>query len=1117
MATATPPLRTPNINREESRRRVSSPLQRMRGYIRMYVVAEAIAIAAIFMAAWFWIGVLFDYGTFRVFDLDWVTFLPHWVRMGLLALPALGLVALIGLKLFVRLFREFADPSLALVLERRYGKLLGDRLITAVELADLQVARKYGYSQVMVEHTVRDAAERVDQVAVSEVFDWSRLYRCAAIVLSLTVGVYLAAGVLYYLIVPVMPHVLYVKNNLTMLSIFGIVLGCVGFLLALGSLVWLMAVALRRFQNAWRPMAGLVFALALIATGGSLIYLSLPEKYEPIRADTRTQFWTWQESGQTKIARNSDDIRKRFPNGKMAETTEPSMVSGYMHDFADVAAIWFERNILLHDTIWPRRAHLDLVDFPKHVGTNAPPPVVRVRVYRWIIADHDRARAPEGWRPLEWKDLEKFQGALGVAVPKVEAPILPVEWRGTVDEIELQLEKSDLRQAEPTDDSKSSTELRDRIYSLDDLFQNLETLALSPSMSRTLRRLPTPHHVILSYADTGKSFRSDVELQLQTDNEYAGTLADLKANEVKFVVRAEDYATKSQTIRRIEPPTLDKIEFDRQEPAYIYYRPPVGGSLKGMKQAINGALLTVQGDVTRVSIPVGTDFTLRFLLDPSPESELLTPKDGKKPVTIITPKGAPEVHQEPHITGPKAFALHFENFQQTLDMQLEIRNKFEIVGGRRVVIEAVDDTKPDIDLAIDTNVIRKTSGGYMCTAKAHIPFTGNLRDDRGLTKASYEYAYTRAESQSQLGGRVWSFASPIPFGFGRFDSNMTQMALLALANQPSNVDEGKSGALPVAGFDKAVREADRSWAYSEDALKKKLATSLKQQEDLPRTLMHKYALDADFRQGDYFDVSKLNLNEGGTQLRYKLKVWMSAFDNNVENDKGPREGKSKEQFQILVVLETDLLLEINKEEITLGKKVRGIVDRLNEARLRLTQMELDIPDIREEFGPMIVRADQVQESADKSRDESDFVWKDYSRILRELQANYVAENKISEVDTKIVTPLGTMLKADSDFDQSAKSIKALQDALRSPEKDRTKMLAAVDKARDDIDVLIKKMSIIRDCIESIVELKELIERLTGIIGVLDRTAIVLRDVEEKINDILAGAKPKPKKDKEKDK
>jgi hypothetical protein len=74
--------------------------------------------------------------------------------------------------------------------------------------------------------------------------------------------------------------------------------------------------------------------------------------------------------------------------------------------FGDVATIWYERNILLRDVLWPRRAMLQLVDFPAsgemRVGRDAPSPRLRVRALKWVIADRS---ADEGWRALRWSDL----------------------------------------------------------------------------------------------------------------------------------------------------------------------------------------------------------------------------------------------------------------------------------------------------------------------------------------------------------------------------------------------------------------------------------------------------------------------------------------------------------------------------------------------------------------------------------------------------------------------------------------------------------------------------------------------------------------------------------------
>ena len=71
MATVAPPPRRA-FNREETQRKVRHPLQTVRKYIRGYVVLEGVAIALLFFAAWYWVGLFFDYGVFRLFAFDWL-------------------------------------------------------------------------------------------------------------------------------------------------------------------------------------------------------------------------------------------------------------------------------------------------------------------------------------------------------------------------------------------------------------------------------------------------------------------------------------------------------------------------------------------------------------------------------------------------------------------------------------------------------------------------------------------------------------------------------------------------------------------------------------------------------------------------------------------------------------------------------------------------------------------------------------------------------------------------------------------------------------------------------------------------------------------------------------
>src|SRR5438128_3369793 len=190
-------------DRTELQRRVRHPLQALRGYIRRYVTLEGAGVALFYLALWFWIGLILDFGSYWLFGFDWVKEFSKLaqgkstdvvVRGLLLAVLVGGLLAVVIWKIVLRLTREFSDPALAMVLERRYPRELGDRLITAVELADPRMAGKYGYSQELVDKTVNDAADRVESLPVRSVFDWSRLGRLGLLVVGVPLGLYLLMG-----------------------------------------------------------------------------------------------------------------------------------------------------------------------------------------------------------------------------------------------------------------------------------------------------------------------------------------------------------------------------------------------------------------------------------------------------------------------------------------------------------------------------------------------------------------------------------------------------------------------------------------------------------------------------------------------------------------------------------------------------------------------------------------------------------------------------------------------------------------------------------------------------------------------------------------------------------
>ena len=149
MATVTTPHQT--FNRVDADRRVRHPLSTVRGYIRRYVLLEGIALTVLYLALVFWIGLFIDYWPWKLFSFDWLWTADELsgsggtvlLRSVVLVAVLAGLVALIVFKVARRLFKEFSDSAVALLLEKRYPKQLGDRLITAVELADPALAAKW--------------------------------------------------------------------------------------------------------------------------------------------------------------------------------------------------------------------------------------------------------------------------------------------------------------------------------------------------------------------------------------------------------------------------------------------------------------------------------------------------------------------------------------------------------------------------------------------------------------------------------------------------------------------------------------------------------------------------------------------------------------------------------------------------------------------------------------------------------------------------------------------------------------------------------------------------------------------------------------------------------------
>jgi hypothetical protein len=1031
MATVTP---NSTRDRDDARRRVRSPLDRLRGTIRRYVRLEGAAVVGLYLALWFWIGLFLDYGLFRAFTFDWVQSTPRSFRATILVALVAGLLAAVALTILTRLFREFRDSALALVLERRFPELLGDRLITAIELSDLRRAAEQGYSVAMVEHTVQEAAERVEKVPLHEVFDWKRLIRRGALVGILTVGLYLIAGT--------------------------------------------------------------TFAIADAATDGR------------------------------------------------------SSLGGFS-GLNQIAVMWFERNVLLRNIIWPRQSQLEFVNLKPGeglvIGRDTQPPSVRVRALKYVIAGAPSRRAAdsyaawlkgkgesenviagrlaafrstpdEGWRALTWFDLSDVLAT----APRADA--LPAEWDArdrdtgpTLDEIELRLDRAETHNNLSADDQSA---LREALSQVD-------VRATDPSLRRFVRRLKIPDTVYLMTRGVTTSGRSTLERV--ADNEFSGQFGDLKEPgdlpwSFTFTVQGVDYYTAPRTLTVVAPPALIKLESQERRPAYLYYRvaPEQLSTLRGQKQLFEprDVLDRSGNDVSRIEVPAGTDVTLVAQANKDLKSIELRPR---KPGGFV--KGTVEQ------MGSSGFKATFPDVRQEQQVVFEMRDTDGVLGVRAVLLRPKDDFPPDVN--VEVKVIRKTKDGYMVTPLARIPMAGDVRDENGLANLRYAYTIERVDAGTVAGITLmplltgWSF----PGGVGAPDylataASLAFDSLLGGAKSAEPARKPRYEAMP--RFSRASADQLRDLAFT--------PAKLTQPQKLPfNNPLKAFKIQpdewksADEEPGWDFPLWKAELKapEGTTQSRYRMQLWVEAIDTDVDSESEkdgrpkPHIGPSKEKFTFIIVSETELRGEIGKDEEKLYDELQKVMNDLVESEARLTQTTVDLSSAslkERDLGPMSVRTEQTDRVLEKGQVDTKGVAVRYAELLKELKINRVDDKIIEGIEKPIVIPLTDI--ADIDFQRTRDSVTAYRAALDSSgasfDAKKVACLVEGNKAKVQVQQLIKDLALVLDAMKGQIEFKELVEKLRRIEETEQQQAGWFRIMRDRLEDDLLkgveGTKPPEKKD-----
>jgi hypothetical protein len=975
----------------QAHERVRSPLHRLRGTIRMYIALEGLILLATYLALWFWIGLVLDYGFFKLFALDWVQVLPWWFRAGVLAALLAGLALALTFRVALRLARDFRERALALVLERRFPKLLGDRLITAVELADPREAARNGYSQAMLEQTIHEAAVQVDKLPLGEVFDWMRLVRGAVRVAVLTVGLYAVA------------------------------VGVFGF-------EWL--------------------------DGGS----------------------GWSTGGPARLR--------------------------------DTGSLWFERNVLLRNVIWPRRAHLELIDFPregKTIGRGTGSPTLRVRALKWVIADDT---TDEGWRALRVADLGRVLGQ-----DLVEGTV-PPDWQPrdpeaglTMDEVELRLDKPDIHAG-----------MADaRLSVLRETLERLDEKAADPAVRGKFRKLTIPATVYVNYR--GATSKSEMTLQRTGDNEFSGQFSALTES-IRFTARGEDYYTAARTITVVPPPILMKLDYDLFRPAYLSYRVPRGSKpadLVGQKQVERGLGVSLfGGDKSTLSVPAGSDVELTGRVDKELREAPTIRRNGQG-----TAPGASPVR----LLDPHTFTVRFDNVRSPLELQIELIDTDDVTSLRQVEILPLPDKVPEVNVVV--SVIRRTPQGFLVTPVALIPFDGKVEDDYGLDDVQFAYSLTKLDRQADQNARgiqILSAALQLPGGPGH--ELFTASAVAAVTRDAKPAGEEAEAAVqrrPLEGF--AVELVKQRREFLDLAtIKENLARS-----QSPPKLTKVFQVKPD-EELHGFDLQKLPTSlkvdplSRDAQPRYKMQLWMEAVDNNLET--GPGRSQVKERLPFLVVSEEELLSEIGKEEEGLYNELNDVVAKLNEGLAKLDKVKTDLiaVDLKAQaFGPMSVRAEEQSQILDKQVLVLAKVLEDYERILKELKTNRVQPEMINRVETTIVKELAAI--KDVDFPTAAKAMADFQAVLDGNDPDlkhkSSQAQVGYELARDKVVALKARLEKVLASMQKLLDIAKLIKILVAMEQEKVRQHQIIQklrdDKEKEIVEGLEGIVPDQKDPKKPDK
>jgi|GEM_PF-414515 len=801
-------------------------------------------------------------------------------------------------------------------------------------------------------------------------------------------------------------------------------------------------------------------------------------------------------------------IFSRFSSEERESESESSPGAG----FFETSWLLFERNVLLRDLIWPRKSFLVMEGFPTSgeavIGQDLGQIPLRVRAVRHLtkgassrrdaaaitevkenepsVNRPEQTKRPglaggwpaEGWRPLDWFDLERL-GLIG----SIESANLPARWMASLKESDYAIDTLESLAEEASAEGVPSV--------VQTALEKLRAIETAGS-HWAVKRMKMPVKVVAQLRTPGSTSTSP--MQPVGRHEFTTLVKDLRES-ATFTIRGDDYETGVRRIRVIPPPRLAQVDVSEEHPAYLYYRPgtddatgPSVQSLIGKRQAfLSRELLQPGSDQTRLIVPAGSTLSLLATADRPLRDIRITAETVESQPSEKTPAASHRGVDVPvSLLDAARFRFAMGAVTSETMLRLEFNDEEGVPGSRRIVLKPINDDPPQVKAEPSAFLRRTDQGIYLVTPDARIPFQGQAEDRQGL--GTMEHVWTVEALEGNDVQSLFAAAGVARvFSIGMGDGLAASASWVLLnRNQPLTQKERQISRRAMPVLEQAIERTpnERLDKATVDAyLAKAVALPFRDRvapggssESQPRerqALLRKLALVpdswekieeeplADFLMAKAGIVTPKGQSAPGRQ---RVELWIEAAD--LDRDPAaspgqvlPHRSTSQERFSFLVISEDDLLAEVRKDETKAQDQLEAIRIRLvNEggpAYLLGTALErkddawqkLTPEDWRILAGRFNRKADDpLERTMDDAQKTLDDLATLYTNLVRELELNKVTEKTIVQ-KRQIRDPLKQL--RETLWPEARSAIEALRKGVEADESDanRRKILVSDTTAK----------------------------------------------------------------------